>query len=623
MLPHRNSSASEASSSSAHDSSQTNNLRTLVPASRPPPADTAHAYRTAPLTRKRVPITLACEPCRQKKIKCNGSRPTCSQCQARKIDCVYRQTAETNYRDKYEKLLESHPAAIVYRAIQTRPRAEALEIVDRIQSGIDAETLSRQLTSADLLLQVRLEPETRSRYQFIYSPLMPKYLQTTTNPFMKSLIHEWSDRDDASVIADLATESDLGYRAQYLRPHHAATIVDPRLDDIVPSKWTSVGASDSTMRELIRAYLLQEYDWFTFFQKDYFLDDMLSGSNVFCSSLLVNAILAVGCLMTVPVLQTPPRNTLPDPNRDPDWFGEIWLKYPSSSILIPMQVGVTFQTKMDFAVVLNEAMLDYHGHSTEDDLAQSGAARIMAVVQKLESWYQTLPETLVPSKIVFPSHLKIHLHYCHALVQLFEILAPEGRTRSQFVQFDEGQLFKSLSKYRAYFETILRIHYLRHSFEYGNMMLTRFLAMLAFLTLSRLDHLAAEPLEVLRSTDLDVGDADPKEIRATLIIAQKGLSDQGRGYYLPNILLRDVLEHMTASDAAVLQSVITIKPESPDESRQRKMYLEGHCPPDILQIAHDPSQQPNSNWIRRFAIMTLGEKLGRSILGMMSGGKDG
>jgi hypothetical protein len=192
--------------------------------------------------------------------------------------------------------LESHPAAIVYKAIQTRPRAEALEIVDRIQSGIDAETLARQLTSADLLLQVRLEPETRSRYQFIYSPLMPKYLQTTTNPFMKSLIHEWSDRDDASVIAHPAIESDLGYRAQYLRPHHAATIVDSRLDDIVPSKWTSVGASDSTMRELIRAYFLQEYDWFTFFQKDYFLDDMLSGSNVFCSSLLVNAILAVGCV---------------------------------------------------------------------------------------------------------------------------------------------------------------------------------------------------------------------------------------------------------------------------------------------------------------------------------------
>lgn len=125
---------------------------------------------------------------------------------------------------------------------------------------------------------------------------MPEYLQTTTNPFMESLICECSDRDDASAIAaPILPEPDLGCREQYLRPHHAATIADSRLDEIVPSRWTSAVASDSTMRELIRAYFLQGYNWFTFFKKDYFLD-MLSGSDIFCSSLLVHAVLAVGCV---------------------------------------------------------------------------------------------------------------------------------------------------------------------------------------------------------------------------------------------------------------------------------------------------------------------------------------
>jgi hypothetical protein len=50
------------------------------------------------------------------------------------------------------------------------------------------------------------------------------------------------------------------------------------------------------MRTLIRAYSLHEYDWFSFFHKDYFLDDMPVGSNTFCSPLLVNTILAVGCV---------------------------------------------------------------------------------------------------------------------------------------------------------------------------------------------------------------------------------------------------------------------------------------------------------------------------------------
>ncbi|KAI1015048.1 hypothetical protein LB503_004021 [Fusarium chuoi] len=297
MIPHRTPSISDASTSSAQETSQTGRTRQLLPAVRPQQAESSTHYQTAPLARKRAPIALACESCRQKKVKCNGARPVCSQCRARKTECVYRATPDTNYRDKYEALLESHPAAVVYRAIQSRPRNEGLEIVRRIQAGVDAETLMRQLSSADLLLQVQLEPETRSRYQFIYSPLMPTYLQTDDNPFMRSLIHEWSTRDDVvSIASPFFTETDLGYRAQYLRPHHAATIVDSRLGEIVPSRWTTVDVSDDTMRELIRAYFLQEYDWFTFFHKDYFLDDMISGSSTFCSSLLVNAVLAVGCV---------------------------------------------------------------------------------------------------------------------------------------------------------------------------------------------------------------------------------------------------------------------------------------------------------------------------------------
>ncbi|KAF5538341.1 nitrate assimilation regulatory nirA [Fusarium mexicanum] len=732
MIPHRTSSISDASTSSAQETSQTGAPRRLLPAARPQPAESSPHYQTAPLARKRAPTPLACEACRQKKVKCNGARPVCSQCRARKSECVYRATPVSDYRDKYEALLESHPAAVVYRAIQTRPRTDALEIVRRIQAGVDAETLMRQLSSADLLLQVQLEPETRSRYQFIYSPLMPTYLQTDDNPFMKSLIHEWSTRDDiVSIASPDFTETDLGCRAQYLRPHHAATIVDSRLDEIVPSKWTTVDVKNDTMRELIRAYFLQEYDWFTFFHKDYFLDDMVNGPNTFCSSLLVNAVLAVGCqcqndvnepaeywnpnslaykfleearrlwivevthnrslttlqaalvlntivnmfdmdflssaflvrsieiahelglfepttyimnkklrnsydltawslfhwqstlsyqFMTQPLLKAPPKTLLPDPDRDPDWFGEIWLKYPSSLTLVPLKIGLVFKAKMSFSVALNEAMLEIQEDSTDSYLFQNGGKKVIEITKRLDAWYKSMPEPLSPTKIVSPSQLKIHLHYCYVMIQLYEVLAP-GEQRQAPSLPEEEQLQTSLSKYRGYFETILRIHCLRHSFEYGNMMLTRFLAMLAFLSLNKIESLAtsAEPGHIMTGSGLDVGDTDPKEARATLLIAQKGLSDQGRGYYLPRTLLRDVLADMTASDATILQSFITIPPERPEKAQERKMYMESHCPPDILRIANDPNKQPDGNWIRRFAILTLGEKSGRSILGMISG----
>ncbi|KAH7205976.1 hypothetical protein DER44DRAFT_809863 [Fusarium oxysporum] len=612
MIPHRTPSISDASTSSAKDTSQTGGPRRLLPAARPQPAESSNHYQTAPLTRKRAPIALACEACRQKKIKvsivptlrimaaahrylqCNGARPVCSQCQARKLECA---------------LLESHPAAVVYRAIQTRPRSEALEIVRRIQAGVDAETLMRQLSSADLLLQ------------FIYSPLMPTYLQTDDNPFMRSLIHEWSTRDDiVSIASPVFTNTDLGYRAQYLRPHHAATIVDSRLDEIVPSKWTTVDVSDDTMKELIRFHFLQEYDWFTFFHKDYFLDDMINGSNTFCPSLLVNAVLAVGC----PLLKAPPKTPFPDPDRDPEWFGEIWLKYPSSSTLVPLRLGLLFKAKMRFSVVLNEAMLEVEKDSTDSYLFRNGATRIIKIAERMDTWYKAMPEPLSPTQIVSPSQLKIHLHHCYVIIQLYEILAPGGQRQAPNLPIEEEELRKSLSKYRGYFETILRIHYLRHSFEYGNMMLTRFLAMLAFLSLNKIESLttSTEPEHIITGSGLDVGDTDPKEAKATLLIAQKGLSDQGRGYYLPKTLLRDILTNMTASDATILQSFITIPPEGPEKMQERKMYMESHCPPDILRIANDPSKQPDGNWIQRFAILTLGEKSARSILGMISGGRE-
>ncbi|KAF5562705.1 nitrate assimilation regulatory nirA [Fusarium napiforme] len=737
MIPHRTPSVSDASSSSAQETSQTAGPRRLLPAARPQPAESSADYQTAPLARKRAPTALACESCRQRKVKCNGARPVCSQCRARKSECVYRAAPDTDYRAKYEALLESHPTAVVYRAIQTRPRPEALEILRRIQAGVDAETLMHQLSSADLLLQVQLEPETRSRYQFIYSPLMPTYLQTDDNPFMRSLIHEWSTRDDVvSIASPVFTETDLGYRAQYLRPHHAATIVDSRLDEIVPSRWTTVGVSDDTMRELIRAYFLQEYDWFTFFHKDYFLDDMISGSNTFCSPLLVNAVLAVGCqcrnyvsepaeywnpnslgykfleearrlwivevthnrslttlqaalvlntivnmfdmdplssaflvrsteiahelglfepttyimnkklrnsydltawslfhwqctlsyqFMTQPLLNSPPKTPLPDPDRDPDWFGEIWLKYPSSLTLVPLKIGLVFKAKMTFSVVLNEAMLQVGRDSTDSDLRQDGGKRIVEIAEMLDTWYKSMPEPLSPTKIVSPSQLKIHLHYCYVIVQLYEILAPGGQRQAPGLPIEEEVLQETLSRYRGYFETILRIHYLRHSFEYGNMMLTRFLAMLAFLSLNKIESLttSTEPGHIITGSGLDVGDTDPKEARATLLIAQKGLSDQGRGYYLPKTLLRDVLSKMADSDATILQSFITIPTEGPEKTQERKMYMESHCPPDILRIANDPNRQPDGNWIRRFAMLTLGENSGRSILGMISGGRKG
>lgn len=166
------------------------------------------------------------------------------------------------------------------------------------------------------------------------------------------------------------------------------------------------------------------------------------------------------------------------------------------------------------------------------------------------------------------------------------------------------------------------MHYLRHSFEYGNMMLVQFLAMLAFLALTKLDSLILrDPFEP-EVPSMDVGDSDLRAVKATLLIAQKGLSDQGRGYYLPKRVLQDVFSRMTPSDSNVLQSFIAIQQEGPEVDEERKLRMESHCPLDIIHIANEPDRQQHDNWIRRFAKLTVGEESGTLILGMIAGSKD-
>jgi len=120
---------------------------------------------------------------------------------------------------------------------------------------------------------------------------MPASLHSSHNPYLDSLVYEGTSLTSTSEQQALSPSSH-----QYLKPHHAAKIEDPRLDSVRPSIWTSVSTDDDLMRTLLRAYLLHEYDWLTVFHKDHFLDDMVAGYNRFCSSLLVNAVLALGCV---------------------------------------------------------------------------------------------------------------------------------------------------------------------------------------------------------------------------------------------------------------------------------------------------------------------------------------
>ena len=169
---------------------------------------------------------------------------------------------------------------------------EAMEILSRLQAGHDIETVLNSIKAGSVLLQLRMVPETRLRYNLPYSAQMPADLLATGSPYLDSFIYKAAWSEPAQNRSCDISE----YQSKYLKPYHAATFIEPQLDRTTPSAWTTVSRDDGLMRDLLAAYFTRDYHLCPVVQKDCFLEDMANGQTDCCSSLLVNVVLAYGCV---------------------------------------------------------------------------------------------------------------------------------------------------------------------------------------------------------------------------------------------------------------------------------------------------------------------------------------
>lgn len=190
------------------------------------------------------------------------------------------------------------------------PEKEAGRVWHQIREGTDAMSLLNYLKTGNVLLQMAVAPETRFRYELPYRTEMPEYY-LGDNPYIDSMIYGASSlypKTERSMISGRTATSRAGNRASneyegaYLKPFHAAEVIDPRLTDAKISLWTSVCQDDGLMRRLLSVFLRCEYHFTSAFQKDYFLDDLVANRKQFCSSLLVNVVLAYACVRYSPLV---------------------------------------------------------------------------------------------------------------------------------------------------------------------------------------------------------------------------------------------------------------------------------------------------------------------------------
>ncbi|KAI8714859.1 Zn(2)-C6 fungal-type domain-containing protein [Fusarium sp. LHS14.1] len=229
------------------------------------------------IPKKRVVVSQACKLCRKVKAKCSGTRPRCHRCERVNAECEYNTTnvGETRTEANKRRLNELSLHEELVQILRTREESTVGSVIQRLRAGQDVGALVRLVHDGDLLLQCSLNSQGFFTYTFPFFRDMPQHLYSASNPYLSSLLHYRTITRSPSP-----TQQGDGPWRVYDIPYHAAVLVEPRIDRV---------------RSLLRTYFKSEFPYNCFFHVDSFLDDLASGRERYCSSLLVNAILANAC----------------------------------------------------------------------------------------------------------------------------------------------------------------------------------------------------------------------------------------------------------------------------------------------------------------------------------------
>ncbi|KAH8653825.1 putative C6 transcription factor [Xylariales sp. PMI_506] len=246
-------------------------------------------------------VSVACTTCRQRKVKCTGERPTCAKCRQQQITCTYdtdsqNETRNSALKRRFAELNnKSNASDEIISLLRNRSQQDVTVILQRLRAGEEVAAIVKLVKDGDLLLQCTPQPDRRKRHQFPILPGMPTRLQTPENAYLRSLLYRRTFFDQHDPAA-----KDIGHISEtqctpYDIPFSAAQLIEPRIDKTRASNWTMVTSSDALVQTLLKAYFQYEFPYNTFFHKDLFVEDLVSGRRRFCSPLLVNAILASAC----------------------------------------------------------------------------------------------------------------------------------------------------------------------------------------------------------------------------------------------------------------------------------------------------------------------------------------
>ena len=246
----------------------------------------------APPVTKRRCVSTACIACRRRKSKCDGALPRCAACASVYLtDCSYQQN-DARRKGVYKKETDG-----------TKTKNSTLQML--VHSLLnhdedDAIDLLREMRAAENLEEVAqgLEKQPKKPRQGSDSPRydsdphnVPQFDAELSGKMGDLLIDGsvkfiggtsnlvWLDNPSTPVLSPAASES---------------VVVRPREEAIL--SWTTVTRDKDLILHFLNMYFCWHYPYFTTLSKELFYRDFLTGNcSQYCSNILVNAMLALGC----------------------------------------------------------------------------------------------------------------------------------------------------------------------------------------------------------------------------------------------------------------------------------------------------------------------------------------
>lgn len=256
-----------------------------------------------PSGQKRRCVSTACIACRKRKSKCDGALPSCAACASvYGTECVYDPHSDHRrkgvYRDKVDSMkARNSTLQILIEAILNAAEDDVPGIVKKI----------RTCDSLDLVAEQILKQESGTDD--------PPQEQPTEELDLDQLPVE-GERDLARKMGELRLEngalrfiggtSHLIYLGDPTHDLDQESITDDDCSSDDPAlSWTRVTRDSQLVSHLINLYFSYHYPYFTTLSKKLFWRDYMKGKHglagqttIHCSSLLVNAMCALGCHFT-------------------------------------------------------------------------------------------------------------------------------------------------------------------------------------------------------------------------------------------------------------------------------------------------------------------------------------